>query len=1599
MVVRFATKLSSILFFTILSFVVKGQLTANFKATPAKGCAPLLVKFTDASTNKPTKWRWDLGNGTISFLQNPSATYFNSGSYTITLTAIGSTGTATVTKTQYINVFAQPAVNFNASVTTGCFPLPVQFTDQSTAGNGTINLWQWDFGDGLSSTLQHPLHTYKAGGSYNVTLRVRNSNGCLTTISKPKYIDINSGASASFTNSYPDNCNLPVAVDFKNTSTGSGTLSYQWFFGDGGTSTQANPSHIYSYLGTYSLKLIVINSGGCTDTLIKKDEINITKIKASFTNSDTTCAQNSFSFINNSVPTPLSNSWDFGDGTSSASDNPVKLYKLPGTYQVRLIANFGSCSDTTSKTITVHTKPTSIFTADNSVSCNNPFTVNFTNQSLNGVNNLWDFGDSTTSTLPNPSHTYTSSGNFTVQLVSTNINGCTDTLIRSNFIKIQKPSVSITSLPDSGCVPLIMRFKSNVQSNNPVVDYLWNFGDGSTSMQLIPSHIYDSNGVYDVTLIVKNTDGCMDTAILKKAVIASKKPVVNFDATPKMTCANTAVVFTDLTTGGATKWLWKFGDGFASSQQNPYHIYADTGKFTVQLIVGDRGCTDSVTYKDFIYIDPPIGEYSYNDDCKKPYEKKFVDGSIGADRWSWDFGDGGTSNLKDPTHIFATTGTFKVTQIVWNNRTGCNFVNVKNILILDTKASFATSDSVICKGGNIKFITTLSTPEVNSFNWNFGDGNILETTNNNFSHTYTAAGNYNITLITTNFFGCMDTLNKIANIRVNGPIANFKSSTPGSCLNNAIMFIDSSKSDGINPIQTYFWNFGDSTTQTVAAGPFQHTYYKSGLYPVKLLVTDKMGCIDSFSLPTPLIISKPVADFNTTDALTCPTKPVAFNNASTGPNLTYFWKFGDSTTSTLQNPVHSYNGEGLFTVSLYITDQYGCTDSMTKQDYVTTKLPKANFTMSDSLSDCPPLIVQFTNLSTNAVSKSWDFGDGTSTVEDNPSHFYSYPGTYMVQLTITGPGGCINIKQDPILIKGPTGTFIYDPITGCNPQRVNFSAKTSEVSSILWDFNNGTTISTTDSTITHTYTYPGFYLPKIILTNKEGCSVPIRGLDSISIYGVTAHFDFLNKALCDSGYVQFNDSSLSNDLITSYNWNFGDHNISSVKNPVHYYKANGLYKPYLKITTQFGCVDSIAAPFPVKIVASPQIDMVTSSNGCTPLSMSLKGRITVADTSGVKWQWDFGNGATAALQNPQTQIYTTKGLYTIGLLATNSSGCTDTISKTIEAFGLPTLIATQDTFICERRGINLLVKGAKTYNWSPLKGLSCINCANPVANPDSTMNYKIKGTSEHGCVAYDSIMVVVKHPFKLNYSTKDTLCKKESVTLFARGASSYIWTPGTGLNNPRSATPTAQPDTSTNYKVVGTDEKGCFKDSGFVFIKVYPIPKVNAGADATINVGQSYDLLPVISDDVTEVLWSPTAGIFRNSYPGITIKPIENTEYTVLVRNGGGCTSQDKINVFVICNGANIFVPNTFSPNGDGANDIFYPRGSGLFKIQNIRIFNRWGQLMFEKNDFNANDINAGWNGTFKGVKLNPDVFVYTMSVICDNNSILTYKGNIALIQ
>ena len=226
------------------TLVTSGQLHTDFTATPLSGCSPLVVSFTDISTGNPTQWKWDLGNGTISFLQNPSVTYFTPGQYTIKLVIRNANGRDSLVRQQYVSVFSEPAVHFTSNVQNGCFPLPVHFTDSSGVGTGSIVQWQWDFGDGQNSTLQNPIHTYTNSGNYNVSLRVTNSAGCSKAYTQLQYIQIFSGVTASFSHQSPNSCLPPVNINFQNTSTGTGGRQ---LFGDWCENEAVTPENICIY--------------------------------------------------------------------------------------------------------------------------------------------------------------------------------------------------------------------------------------------------------------------------------------------------------------------------------------------------------------------------------------------------------------------------------------------------------------------------------------------------------------------------------------------------------------------------------------------------------------------------------------------------------------------------------------------------------------------------------------------------------------------------------------------------------------------------------------------------------------------------------------------------------------------------------------------------------------------------------------------------------------------------------------------------------------------------------------------------------------------------------------------------------------------------------------------------------------------------------------------------------------------------------------------------------------------------------------------------------------------------------------------------------
>jgi gliding motility-associated-like protein len=621
------------------------------------------------------------------------------------------------------------------------------------------------------------------------------------------------------------------------------------------------------------------------------------------------------------------------------------------------------------------------------------------------------------------------------------------------------------------------------------------------------------------------------------------------------------------------------------------------------------------------------------------------------------------------------------------------------------------------------------------------------------------------------------------------------------------------------------------------------------MFTPKLVVRDAAGCLDSVSLTNFVKISVLTADFNFTRQA-CLGSPVNFTSLTQGNPTSSIWTFGDNGPSVTQSSgQYIYKDTGIYAIKLLVADEFGCKDSVQSDRAIQVAKPVAAFNVNDSISFCPPFEVQFTNRSTFISTVDWNFENlGTST-ELNPKLVLTAPNKYNVRLKVVSPdGNCSDSAFKTLQLYRPEDAELtYTPTDVCIPGTVTLSAFAKYASAkFFWDFGDGNILDTSINEVTHVYTDFGNFTPKIILTESSGCILPIAGIQPVKVHGAIAKFAIDKQFFCDEGLISLTDSTLFNEPIVRYNWDFGDNTTSNVQSPRHQYTAPGIYTVSLNVQTQSGCTDTMTLKTPVKIVASPSISITGDSIICVNDQLLSSGVFNRVDTSKVQWVWQFPNGNRSTIQLPPPQKYITAGSFVVAAVATNSSGCTDTATK------------------------NILVN---------------------------------------------------------------------------------------------------------------------------------PLPTVTMPSTLTKQVGFPIDIPAVYTSNVTDYSWTPSTGLSCNDCPQPTLTTKFDTKYTVSFVDSNGCKNTGDIQVIVICKNANIFVPNTFSPNGDGSNDVFIVRGRGLDRVKSLRIFNRWGEVVFEKRDFAVNDPSAGWDGRYKGNKPQADVYVYQVEIFCENSQVIRFEGNIALIQ
>ena len=1207
-----------LIFFIIGCFVLQNnsfaQVNAAFTPSTTKGCAPLLVSFSNHSTGSPSTYLWNFGNGNTSAQSNPIVSFPNPGTYTVTLTA--SSGGSTSTATSVITIARPPKVQFAVSDTLGCFPLAVNFTDQTVVGSSPIATWQWVYGDGTpAGSLKNTSHNYTGVGSYNVGLFVTDNNGCNASLIEPHQIHVTtSNLEPLFTPSNTVNCTTPATITFQNNTAGSGTLTYSWTFGDGHSSQQLDPANTYTASGNYTVSLTVNNGNACVRTATKEVSL-ISHSNINFASTNLVqCTSDSVHFLNTTNPVPAGAIWYFGDGDTSTAIKPVHHYSTPGTYDVKLVVRYGpGCSDSLVKSNYITVQSTSSITvlADTVKSCKVPFNVHFSTSGLSLTSERWYFGDHTNPvTAINPNHTYLKAGSDTVQLSFVTAAGCKDSISLSNFINIIPPHAHISVTPNSGCAPLTVNAIDSSFSLEPIVSYAWNFRDTTTvgkSSNLATgnqaNHVYSANGVWNPICTITNSYGCTatDSSVF---ITITPKPVIDFSATfayPRSVCGLRPVEFTD-NTPLASAWIWNFGDDSTSTNPKVKHSYADTGFFDVSLIVFNKGCSDTLTKKKFMHVLPSVPIFTPFSTCANPLQFYFENTSInssfpGADKFYWNFGD---SSAIDSTHYslfhtFKKEGVYNSELRIMNSKNFCDDSVVVPIVVKRVNANFKISDPIGCPPFSPLLIAADSSAYAqNNYLFVWKTAGIISqkvdsvvTSGSTGQTTFSNPGYYSMRLVVTNDKGCMDSITKIDSIRVLPMYPHFNVVSTKGCDSLQLRVVDSSYA--VSPILKWNWNFGDSTQ--LAGSPKDtatHYFTKTGYYNVRITTTNAQGTCTSpyqtvrFILPTP--------NDTILKTVNCPGELVTFKSLSAFANKVK-WNFGDGGFSNDSITSHTFYTTKLTNVTLTAMDTItGCAVTRAFPISIVVQGPRISFKDTSISNGCSPYPVEFfdhTISPTPIVSRYWDFGDGNTTTlgptDTIATNTYLSGGNYSVKLIVKNQGGCTDTLYTPnaVEVNGPGGSIKETTLaTGCSPLTVNFHINLTNSKSYTLLLGDGNSLAgTVSGNIAYTYstTTNQNFTPVLLIHDSAGvCNVQAPLVDTLKVYvAPKASFTWSPSIGTVGQPITFTDQSGQAD---TWNWIAGDsandYVVSQIDGLTHTYKHGGTYNVKL-IVSYKGCMSTV----------------------------------------------------------------------------------------------------------------------------------------------------------------------------------------------------------------------------------------------------------------------------------------------------------------------------------------------------------------------------------------------------------------------------------------
>lgn len=1510
---------------------------------------------------------WDFGDSSTFGWTNSKASqahnYKKEGDYQVTLIAKTACGNDTFKKS--VSVFYNPVAKFNISNSRGCKPLSVTLTDVS---KGRDNTRTWTVKDGSATkTFTDSIlnYTFTSPGNNTVTLSV--SNKCNSS-SITKTFVVNDKPTAGFAN-IANTC-APAKISFSNTSVSYfSNPSYTWDFGDGSKSSLKNPSSkTFNTPGTYKVKLLVSDSCG-RDSIEKTFTVYSLPV-ANLVGDTSGCTFDSLTLFNRSG-NASSYAWDFGNGYSTSSSDTGKMrvaYSVQGSYKIRLIASNGpGCKDTAELPVILRPGAKSQFTVNKIYACN-PTTFKFTNTSVYAKDYKWYANGSLISSSFNLPDTLLNNDSTVVRvkLVTTSNSACQSDSSVITIFTPKNPQAAIANR-DSGCGPLRVNF-----SNSSSFSYSWQWTSGLTGQNSNlknPAFIYPSaastDTVYSVKLISANWAGCKDSA--STVIKVFPVPTSSFNANVYNGCGPLNVQFSNQSkTNNALpfsslKHFWNFGNGDTSSLVSPASVFVsnkikDTVFAVILKTTSANNCSSRDTHNIRVYPQPMISFVpDVSSGCEllkvnfSNYSKPGDTGSINIMKFAWNSGNGSLSDKNNFSSTYRASlygdTVYQVVLKAWTEHS-CYDSLSKNITVHPQPvANFTLTTDNGCTPLKVRTINQSYSPDGKPLSHDWSFGNAYRSSSVNDSSVYINNSNldqkFQIRYIAITPYNCKDTSTDEITVRPK-PKVRFAVNSNKMCGPALLKVSDSS----INDLKHY-WSEGSQYSE----GNKSDTLLLKGLflfdstYTISHYVESVHGCFSDTVTQRVQVVGKPQADFVFSNDSSCTDERLYLTNLSLG-SVKYNWKFGDGTTGNQINPLHRYpasqiaNNDTTFYTLLEAVSSYGCKDTIIK-DVTLINKPSEKIA-TDQLIGCTDLSVQFINPSSRFRTVKWDFGDQTSLVgEDTARHtFVNNTGNLTFSpriMLIRSRYNCIDTSYQSVNVyPKPTANFRALRTDPCNDGTYQFSNLSLNYSNADWFVDN----QFVSSAGVFNMKLPGsafrdtFYNAKIAITNKYGCTDTAEQNIKVKARMKIA-FDKTPAISCEDALVEFTNRSTNS---IRYFWKFGDGAVSNDRNPTHAYNQFGNYQIKLFGYDKDGCVDSSDNNTFCKVLERPKADF--TYNPAVPqlpnavVNFFAKPGILSANVDDLVYDWNFGDKSyPTANKNQKNPLheYFNAGAIAVKLVISNQ-GCTDSIEKILY-----------------------------------------VEYAKPVVSFDID-------TSE-GC-----------EPLRVKFSNNSQF------------GTSYRWVFGDGTPDGTEKEPVHVYELPGTFDVtlivVGPGGTSFIKKKAL--INTFPRPHLD------FIVNKRFQTLP----NVVFNFINNSSSVFNQwdliDSTGVIVQSSKQREPSFLVNQMGlydvrligtnsyGCSDTlIKPDYIGTISQGYVYVPDAFSPNKNNKNDGFAP---SLYNVKErnytFRVFNRWGEKLFE-----TTDINAFWDGTFKGETCEQEVYVWTINGEYNNNDLFAFRGTVSLLR